>query len=128
MLFNTVLFTGNANPALAQEIATHLGTELGKASVGRFSDGEVTVEIQQNVRARDVFVVQSTCAPTNENLMELLIMVDALKRASAGRITAVIPYFGYSRQDRRPRSARCWSFPVRRPRRSPRRSRSRRAW
>ena len=106
MLFNTVLFTGNANPALAQEIATHLGTELGKASVGRFSDGEVTVEIQQNVRARDVFVVQSTCAPTNENLMELLIMVDALKRASARRITAVIPYFGYARQDRRPRSTR----------------------
>jgi len=106
VLFNTVLFTGNANPALAQEIATHLGTELGKASVGRFSDGEVTVEIQQNVRARDVFVVQSTCAPTNENLMELLIMVDALKRASARRITAVIPYFGYARQDRRPRSTR----------------------
>lgn len=106
MLFNTVLFTGNANPLLAQEIATHLGTELGKASVGRFSDGEVTVEIQQNVRARDVFVMQSTCAPTNENLMELLIMVDALKRASARRITAVIPYFGYARQDRRPRSTR----------------------
>ena len=81
MLFNTVLFTGNANPVLAQEIASHLGAELGKASVGRFSDGEVTVEIQQNVRARDVFVVQSTCAPTNENVMELLIMVDALKRA-----------------------------------------------
>ena len=104
MLFNTVLFTGNANPALAQEIATSLGIELGKAKVGRFSDGEVDVEIQQNVRARDVFVVQSTCAPTNENLMELLIMVDALKRASARRITAVIPYFGYARQDRRPRS------------------------
>jgi ribose-phosphate pyrophosphokinase len=106
VLFNTVLFTGNANPVLAQEIATHLGAELGKASVGRFSDGEVTVEIQQNVRARDVFVVQSTCAPTNENVMELLIMVDALKRASARRITAVIPYFGYARQDRRPRSTR----------------------
>ncbi len=106
VLFNTVLFTGNANPVLAQEIATHLGAELGKATVGRFSDGEVTVEIQQNVRARDVFVVQSTCAPTNENLMELLIMVDALKRASARRITAVIPYFGYARQDRRPRSTR----------------------
>ena len=106
MLFNTVLFTGNANPALAQEMAKNLGVELGKASVGRFSDGEVTVEIQQNVRARDVFVVQSTCAPTNENLMELLIMVDALKRASARRITAVIPYFGYARQDRRPRSMR----------------------
>jgi ribose-phosphate pyrophosphokinase len=106
VLFNTVLFTGNANPLLAQEIATHLGVEVGKAAVGRFSDGEVTVEIQQNVRARDVFVVQSTCAPTNENLMELLIMVDALKRASARRITAVIPYFGYARQDRRPRSTR----------------------
>jgi ribose-phosphate pyrophosphokinase len=106
VLFNTVLFTGNANPALAQEIATGLGVELGKASVGRFSDGEVTVEIQQNVRARDVFVVQPTCAPTNENLMELLIMVDALKRASARRITAVVPYFGYARQDRRPRSTR----------------------
>ncbi len=106
MLFNTVLFTGNANPALAQEIATHLGIELGKASVGRFSDGEVDVEIQQNVRARDMFVVQPTCAPTNENLMELCIMVDALKRASARRITAVIPYYGYARQDRRPRSRR----------------------
>jgi ribose-phosphate pyrophosphokinase len=106
VLFNTVLFTGNANPALAQEIATHLGVELGRASVGRFSDGEVTVEVQQNVRARDVFVVQPTCQPTNENLMELFIMVDALKRASARRITAVIPYFGYARQDRRPRSTR----------------------
>jgi len=106
VLFNTVLFTGNANPALTQEIAKSLGVEVGKASVGRFSDGEVTVEIQQNVRARDVFVVQPTCAPTNENLMELLIMVDALKRASARRITAVIPYYGYARQDRRPRSMR----------------------
>ena len=106
MLLNTVLFTGNANPVLSQEIATHLGLELGKASVGRFSDGEVAVEIQQNVRARDVFVVQPTCAPTNDNLMELLVMVDALKRASASRITAVIPYFGYARQDRRPRSTR----------------------
>ncbi len=106
MLFNTVLFTGNANPVLAQEIASHLGIELGQASVGRFSDGEVSVEIRQNVRARDVFVVQPTCSPTNENLMELLIMVDALKRASARRITAVIPYFGYARQDRRPRSTR----------------------
>jgi ribose-phosphate pyrophosphokinase len=106
VLFNTVLFTGNANPALAQEIARNLGAELGKCHVGKFSDGEVTVEIQQNVRARDVFVVQSTCSPTNDNLMELLIMVDALKRASARRITAVIPYFGYARQDRRPRSMR----------------------
>ncbi len=106
MLSDTVLFTGNANPALAQEIATNLGIELGKASVGRFSDGETTVEIQQNVRGREVFVLQSTCAPTNDNLMELLVMVDALKRASAQRITAVIPYFGYARQDRRPRSTR----------------------
>ena len=106
MLFNTLLFSGNSNRVLAQEMASSLGVELGKASVGRFSDGEVTVEIQQNVRARDVFVIQSTCAPTNENLMELLIMVDALKRASARRITAVIPYFGYARQDRRPRSTR----------------------
>ena len=106
MLADTVLFTGNANPTLAQEIADDLRIELGKASVGRFSDGEVTIEIQQNVRARDVFVVQPTCAPTNENLMELLLMVDALKRASARRITAVIPYFGYARQDRRPRSTR----------------------
>ena len=106
MLSDTVLFTGNANPALAQEIATQLGINLGKASVGRFSDGETTVEIQQNVRGREVFVVQSTCAPTNDNLMELLVMADALKRASAQRITAVIPYFGYARQDRRPRSTR----------------------
>ena len=106
MLFNTVLFTGNANPALAQQIASNLGIELGKAKVGRFSDGEVDVEIQQNVRARDIFVVQPTCAPTNENLMELCIMVDAIKRASARRVTAVIPYFGYARQDRRPRSTR----------------------
>jgi len=101
-----MVFTGNANPALAAEIASHLGISLGSATVGRFSDGEVTVEVNQNVRARDVFVVQSTCAPTNENLMELLIMVDALKRASAERISAVIPYFGYARQDRRPRSTR----------------------
>lgn len=101
-----MLFTGNANPSMAAEIAQHLNINLGAAHVGRFSDGEVTVEIQQNVRARDVFVVQSTCAPTNDNLMELLVMVDALRRASAERITAVIPYFGYARQDRRPRSAR----------------------
>jgi len=106
VLNNTVLFTGNANPALSQEIATHLGAELGRAKVGRFSDGEVDIEIQQNVRARDVFIVQPTCAPTNDNLMELLVMSDALKRASARRITAVIPYFGYARQDRRPRSTR----------------------
>ena len=101
-----LVFTGNANPALAGEIADNLGIQLGAADVARFSDGEVTVEIKQNVRARDVFVVQPTCAPTNENLMELLIMVDALKRASVERISAVIPYFGYARQDRRPRSTR----------------------
>jgi ribose-phosphate pyrophosphokinase len=106
VLFNTVLFTGNANPALAREIASPLGVELGQALVGRFSDGEVRVEVQQNVRARDIFVVQPTCAPTNENLMEMCILVDALKRASARRITAVMPYFGYARQDRRPRSTR----------------------
>jgi ribose-phosphate pyrophosphokinase len=101
-----MVFTGNANPVLAAEIAQNLGTHLGSANVGRFSDGEVTVEITQNVRTREVFVIQSTCAPTNENLMELIIMVDALKRASASRISAVIPYFGYARQDRRPRSSR----------------------
>jgi len=106
VLFNTVLFTGNANPMLAREIAATLGIELGQAAVGRFSDGEVTVEIRQNVRARDIFIVQPTCNPTSENLMELLMMVDALKRASARRITAVIPYYGYARQDRRPRSTR----------------------
>ena len=101
-----MVFTGNANPGMAAEIAKHLGTQLGAADVGRFSDGEVTVEIKQNVRTRDVFVVQPTCAPTNDNLMELLVMVDALKRASAQSICAVIPYFGYARQDRRVRSTR----------------------
>jgi ribose-phosphate pyrophosphokinase len=101
-----MVFTGNANPQLAQAIADHLNIPLGKAQVGRFSDGEVQVEIQENVRGRDVFVVQPTSSPTNDNLMELLIIVDALHRASAGRITTVIPYFGYSRQDRRVRSAR----------------------
>ncbi|MCD2513057.1 ribose-phosphate pyrophosphokinase [Comamonas endophytica] len=101
-----MIFSGNANRGMAEEIASQLGTQLGAAEVGRFSDGEVTVEIKQNVRTRDVFVVQPTCSPTNENLMELLVMVDALKRASAERICAVIPYFGYARQDRRPRSSR----------------------
>ena len=101
-----MVFTGNANPQLAQAIADHLHIPLGKAQVGRFSDGEVQVEIQENVRGRDVFVVQPTSSPTNDNLMELLIIVDALHRASAGRITTVIPYLGYSRQDRRVRSAR----------------------
>ena len=101
-----LVFTGNANPQLAEEITQCLNSKLGNIRVDRFSDGEVTVEILQNVRARDVFIVQPTCAPTNDSLMELLIMVDAFKRASAERITAVIPYFGYARQDRRPRSTR----------------------
>ena len=95
------IFTGNANPALAQEICDHLSVPLAKASVKSFSDGEIMVEIKENVRGRDVFVVQSTCQPSNQNLMELLVMIDALKRASAARITAVIPYFGYARQDRK---------------------------
>lgn len=101
-----LVFTGNANPKLAQEIAQCLNIQLGKIRVDRFSDGETTVEILQNVRTRNVFIIQPTCAPSNDNLMELLIMVDAFKRASAGRITAVIPYYGYARQDRRPRSNR----------------------
>lgn len=101
-----MIFTGNANPKLAQDVADYLRVPLGNARVGRFSDGEVTVEINENVRGRDVFILQSTCAPTNESLMEVLIMADALKRASAGRITAAMPYFGYARQDRRPHSAR----------------------
>jgi ribose-phosphate pyrophosphokinase len=101
-----MVFTGNANPRLAQEVVRHLGMELGQANVGRFSDGEVMIEILENVRGKDVFVLQSTCAPTNDSLMEVMVMVDALKRASAGRITAALPYFGYARQDRRPRSAR----------------------
>jgi ribose-phosphate pyrophosphokinase len=101
-----MVFTGNAIPQLACAVAQHLSMELGKATVGRFSDGEVMVEILENVRGKDVFVLQSTCAPTNDNLMELMVMVDALKRASAGRITAALPYFGYARQDRRVRSSR----------------------
>jgi len=100
------LFAGNAIPDLAQKIADRLYLKLGKATVGRFSDGEISVQINENVRGADVFILQSTCSPTNDNLMELLVMVDALRRASAGRITAVIPYFGYARQDRRVRSAR----------------------
>ena len=103
---NMMVFAGNANPRLATDIAAHLDLPLGKTNVGRFSDGEVMVEIFENVRGRDVFVVQPTCPPTNENLMELLLIADAMKRSSAGRITAVVPYFGYSRQDRRPRSLR----------------------
>lgn len=105
-LENLMVFTGNANPELARGVAEKLGIPLGKANVSKFSDGEVMVEINENVRGKDVFVLQSTCAPTNDNLMEIMIMVDALKRASAGRITAAIPYYGYARQDRRPRSAR----------------------
>ena len=101
-----MVFTGNANPELAQKVATKLELSLGKADVGKFSDGEIAVEQNENVRGKDVFVVQSTCAPTNDNLMELIVMIDALRRASAARITAVVPYFGYSRQDRRVRSAR----------------------
>ncbi len=101
-----MVFTGNANPKFAEDVARHLGTRLGRATVGRFSDGEVMVEILEHVRGNDVFVLQSTCAPTNDSLMEVLVMVDALKRASAGRITAALPYMGYARQDRRPRSAR----------------------
>ena len=100
------VFTGNANPKLAEAVCRHLNIRLGRAVVGKFSDGEVMVELLENVRGRDVFVLQSTCQPTNDNLMEVLVMVDALKRASAARITAAIPYFGYARQDRRPRSAR----------------------
>ena len=101
-----MVFTGNANPRLAQDVVRHLSISIGRAVVGRFSDGEVMVEILENVRGKDVFVLQSTSMPTNDNLMELLVLVDALKRASAGRITAAIPYFGYARQDRRPRSVR----------------------
>jgi ribose-phosphate pyrophosphokinase len=101
-----MIFAGSANPQLAAAVAKRLNIPLGGASVGRFSDGEVMIELMENVRGRDCFVLQSTCVPTNDNLMEVLIMIDALKRASAARVTAAIPYFGYARQDRRPRSAR----------------------
>jgi ribose-phosphate pyrophosphokinase len=101
-----MVFSGNANPRLAEKVVRHLNIPLGKALVGQFSDGEVQVEILENVRGKDVFIIQPTCRPTNDNLMELSIMCDALRRASAWRITTVIPYFGYSRQDRRVRSAR----------------------
>ena len=101
-----MVFTGNANPKLAEDVVKHLNIPLGRATVGRFSDGEVMVELLENVRGKDVFVLQSTCTPTNDSLMEVMLMVDALKRSSAGRITTAIPYLGYSRQDRRPRSAR----------------------
>ena len=103
---NMILLTGNSNPQLAQNIARHLQLPLGKASVGTFSDGEIAVEILENIRGREVYLVQSTCPPVNDNLMELLIMADACKRASAARITAIVPYYGYARQDRRPRAAR----------------------
>lgn len=105
-LVNVMLFSGNANPGLAAAVASHLNLPLGKLSVGRFSDGEIMVEIAENVRGRDVFILQSLCMPANDNLMELLIIADALRRASVARVTAVIPYMGYARQDRRPRSAR----------------------
>jgi len=105
-LDNVVVFAGNANPELADRVSGHLGIPLGKAVVGRFSDGEVMVEIMEHVRGKDVFILQSTCSPSSENLMELLVLVDAARRSSAKRITAVMPYFGYARQDRRPRTAR----------------------
>ncbi|MDO9243137.1 MAG: ribose-phosphate pyrophosphokinase [Rhodocyclaceae bacterium] len=101
-----MVFTGNANPKLAADVAKRLSISIGRCTVGRFSDGESNVEILENVRGKDVFILQPTCAPANDNLMELIILADALKRASAGRITAAVPYFGYARQDRRPRSAR----------------------
>jgi ribose-phosphate pyrophosphokinase len=103
---NLAIFAGNANPDLAQQVARNLGSSVGKALVNSFSDGEVNVEILENVRGQDVYVIQPTCAPAEKNLMELLVMIDALKRSSAERVTAVLPYFGYARQDRRPRTAR----------------------
>ena len=101
-----MIFTGNANPELAKKVAEKLGLQLGEAACGKFSDGEIAVELNENVRGADVFILQSTCQPTNDNLMELILLADSLRRSSAGRITAVVPYFGYARQDRRPRSAR----------------------
>ncbi len=101
-----MVFTGNANPRLAEDVVRHLNIHLGRATVAKFADGEVMIELLEHVRGKDVFVLQSTCVPTNDSLMEIMVMVDALRRASAGRITAAIPYFGYARQDRRPRSAR----------------------
>ena len=103
---NLMVFTGNANPDLALKVAKWLGVPLGRAEVHKFSDGEINVELNENVRGQDVFIIQPTCSPTNDNLMELLLMADALHRSSANRITAVVPYFGYARQDRRVRSAR----------------------
>jgi len=101
-----MVFTGNSNPELAQRIVQRLGLRLGSATIDRFSDGEISIEIDENVRGKDVFIIQSTCAPTNDNLIELILMIDAVRRSSASRITAVVPYFGYSRQDRRVRSSR----------------------
>ena len=106
MANNLMVFTGNANPVLADQIAKHIGVPLGYANISKFSDGEISVELNENVRGKDVFIIQPTCAPTNDSIMELVLMADALHRASANRITAVIPYFGYARQDRRVRSAR----------------------
>ena len=106
MANNLMVFTGNANPQLADAIAKNIGVPLGYAGISKFSDGEVSVELNENVRGKDVFIIQPTCSPTNDSIMELLLMADALHRASANRITAVIPYFGYARQDRRVRSAR----------------------
>ena len=103
---NLMIFSGGSNPDLAQRVVSQLRIELGKADVGRFSDGEVNVEVHENVRGCDAFILQSTCAPTNDNIMELIIMADSIRRASAQRVTAVVPYYGYARQDRRPRSAR----------------------
>ncbi len=105
-LEDIIIFSGNANPDLSRDVVSRLGLPIGKAQVSTFSDGEISVELMENVRMRDVFVIQPTCAPSNDNLMELLIMIDALKRASANRIIAVMPYMGYARQDRRPRTAR----------------------
>src|SRR5437879_4324835 len=103
---NLSIFAGSANPKLARDVGKRLGTQLGRAKIGKFSDGEVMVEVMENVRGKDVFIMQSTCAPANDHLMEIMVMADALKRSSAARITAAMPYFGYARQDRRPRSAR----------------------
>ena len=105
-LENLAIFTGNANPELAKKVADYIGREIGKAKVEQFSDGEISAEILENVRGRDVFIIQPTCAPSHKNLMELLIMIDACRRSSAKRVTAVMPYYGYSRQDRRPRNSR----------------------
>ena len=105
-----MIFSGNANPELAARIAELLGTRLGKISVETFSDGEICAEIMENVRGRDIFIIQSTCSPCNDHIMELMVMIDAMRRASANRVTAVVPYYGYSRQDRKPRSAACTHY------------------